>query len=319
MALLAIEDLELGPAKYTFGGTTIASKSGATLSTSLADYSVEGELSGMVHRRRMHVKAEVSFTPDDQISTAIIAALYPFRTQVAGKSAFVGSGAGGVSTAATPLVIETMDAKKFTLTDAALVKMPDLNFAVNKGLFGSVTYRARPCYGTEPGVDADVLVKKEAGSAWTHPAFANGEFISGTPILAWNGTDIAGEADDGWTVQFNMKTQDVMAGGRLRDIRFMGYEVLVKGTPTDVTPDALITAAELNTDVLASGESTRTIAKALSLTMGTTPSLLTLSIPLAAPVSAGFRFGATTIRNGEIGFVSVRNFTGPVVFTLAVS
>lgn len=314
MAQLHIEDLELGPAKYTLGaaGQVIASKSGATLNTSLADYSVEGELSGMVHRRRMHVKAEVSFTPDDQIKTAIITALYPFLTSLSGISAFVGS-----SAAAVPLNIDTMDGKRFTLADACVTKMPDLNFAVNKGLFGSVTYRARPAYGKAPG-DADSLVVKGT-QAWSAPTFANGEYIAGTPELTWNSAAIAGESDDGWTVQFNVKTQDVMAGGRLRDIRFMGYEVLVKGTPTDVTPDELITAAELNTDVLASGESTRTIAKALTLTMGTTPSLLTLSIPLAAPVSAGFRFGATTIRNGEIGFVSVRNFTGPVVCTLAVS
>jgi hypothetical protein len=306
MALPNIESLELGPAKYTLGsGATIASKSGATLTTSLSDYSVEGELSGMVHRRRLHLKAEVSFTPDDQITTNIIAALFPFLTSASGISAFIGS-----SGAAVPLKIETMDGKKFELLDACLTKMPDLNFAVNKGLFGTCTFRARPAYGKAPGA-ADSLIKKGT-SAWVAPTFANEDYCVGTPTLTWDTTTIDSEGDDGWTAQFNAKTNDVMANQRLRDIRFMGFEIMVRGIPTDATPDTVITAAALNTDVVNSGESTRTIAKPLVLTMGG----LILTIPLAAPVSAGFRFGATTIRNGEIGFVSVKNFSGPVICTI---
>jgi len=314
MAQLSIEDLELGPAKYEYNGEEIASKNGATLTTSLSDYSVEGELSGMVHRRRMHLKAEVSFTPDDQLTQDIIDMLYPFKEAKSGISAFIGS-----SAAANPLKITTMDGRSYELADAALVKMPDLNFAVNKGLFGACTFRARPAFNIAPGAAGSLIVRTEtANPAWAHPDFNQEEFVIGTPSLTWDTDKIAGEADDGWSVQFNVKTQDVMAGGRLRDVRFMGCEVLVKGIPTDSTSDKLITHAAMNTDITASGQSTRTVAKALVLTFGK----LTLTIPKAAPVSAGFRFGATTIRNGEIGFVSVKDFDAagtagvPTIFEL---
>ncbi len=304
MSLLTIETLELGPAKYDFDGDVFASKSGGTLNTSFADFNVVGELSGAMHRRQLDVKAEVAFTPDDQVTQDLLDVLYGMLTKGMGESIFD-------STAAKKLTIYTMDKNKFELQDAAISKPPDINFAVNKGLFGGVTFRARPAFGKVPGAADSLLIRTGGGAtAWVPPTFLDTQFKVGTPSLTWNTAAIAGESDDGWTVSWNISTADVMGAHRLRDVRITSLECMVKGTPTDIDSSKFYTAMEMNTSVINSGQANRAKAYPLVLTMGG----LTFTIPKAAPVSAGYRFGTQTLRNGEIGFVSVQVIGSPITF-----
>jgi hypothetical protein len=318
MAALALSSLELGPAKYTLGAlATIASKSGATLTESLDEFKVEGELSGYVHTRRLGIKAELTFTPDNQITSGIISALWPYigasPSKKPGDSCFS-------SSAATALVAATMDGKTHTIADAAVTSMPDLNFAPNKDLIGNVTYTGRIAYSVAPP-GAGALVT-HGTAVWSAPTFASADFITGTPTLTLKSSADAtlwsSESDDGWTVSFPMRTQEIRAAGRLRDIRYLGHEVIVRGIPVDAVPADLLSEFEGGTDVT-TGDAYRATPYHLILTMGTTPSLLTLDIPLAAPMDLTTRYAADSVRVGEVGFHAIKAMNTHKMVTLAIS
>lgn len=300
-----IEDLEIGPAKWTHDTAVIAQQSPATVELDLSDFAVGGELSGIVTRRRITLGARATFVPDNQCTTGILGKIYPHLTRAPGASIFAAT--------AKPLNATSIDGKGYIIPDAAVLTMPDLNFAVNRDLFGPVTFVARTPVGANPGSANSLFYKETPDPTWAAPTFAAADYVTGTPLLTWGSVMTSVESDDGWTASFNANTNEVRVDGRLRDVRYVGMEVLVRGIPADSAIGDVITNWALDTDVVNAGENAYALAQQLTVVMGT----LTLTIPKAVPVGAGFRWGTNSIRVGEVGFVSVQNIgASPLIATI---
>jgi hypothetical protein len=306
-------DFLIGPSKWCHDATAspVQSKAFYTKDTGQINVGVErfpisGALTGRISDRFIYPSVEATCQPDGRLNTALLAIFYPHFAKRPGASLF--------GATAVPLVINTSDGKQYTLKDAVVTKMPDLTLGTNKDIVGSISFTGVCAQGKLPFAVASLLeVEKTVTYADIGATFLESDFKQAAYSLAFGAVDgfTALEAQDGWTVSFEMTTQNIMLNGVLRDIRLTDITVMVRGIPANLAPDKLRSelgiAAETVTAGRTPGESLLDNAQTLVITGGT--GFPTVTINSAILVSGGYRFGDSELRQGEIGFVSCKKIT----------
>jgi hypothetical protein len=295
-----------GPAVVKVGTQVLYTEGDITLTPTRNTFDMPTSMFGVVDQREDNFRYEVGFTPVGMATAAYFNTLYPvaYRNPVLGATIF---GSSDVD-----LVIWTVDGKQITLKRAALTKMPDLNFAANKPLFGECTYTA---LGT----------KDEAWTATGHFAAVSELAFSDTSFdpaslktlvyAAAFGDDDPWDdinTEEGFGITFNLGLSEVPSDKYgIADITLSGLTASAKCIPHGITEQQMIDAMGIQGAGAGRGQSIFRSGKDLSLTAGSGNPYFTLKN--AAIKTVPQQFGAEVNRTGEVEFAAVQS-----VFTAGV-
>ena len=299
------EAIEVGPAKWTFNTKSFYTKSNASIRFPERLFPITGDLTGHIDDRMLGHNAEVSLVPDGRLNADLISIYWPMLTKQPGTSLFSGS-------AATPLVALPTDGKgAHTVADAAVAQMPNLILSSNQDMVGQIGFRGVYAYSKGPATASALYTVGSTAAFAVDTAFAQTDFHQGTYLATWgSGSFTTIESHNGWTVSFRVETKDIVIDGALRDILFMGVSVLVKGIPANAASSTLSALALIpGATGVVLGASAAAAGQLLTISGGG----ITLSLPKAMMVTAGFEFGSDVLRQGEIGFVAHKTFTAGVI------
>jgi len=172
-----------GPCQVQFAGSTFYSKGDVTVKLNVKEFNVISDAIGLVDYRDDDVMADISFEPDGQVTTALLAVLFPFIQ----SGIYPGTSVYGSSD--RPLVIWCRDGSKHTFVNAALTKQPQFMASAVKTAFGSCTFRALRSIATA-WAGANSLVIVQTGQAYPGDSDYNLSDIITTPFLArWENTE----------------------------------------------------------------------------------------------------------------------------------
>ncbi len=303
-----------GPAVVQFGGQTFYSKGDIKCDISMETFSVETSAFGISDKRRKERIAKVSFEPAGAFTSAVVAVLMPYAAMAIGTSIFGSSD--------SPLVIWTLDGKKVTFLAAAVTKVPDLILSAVKSMWGNVEFT---CLGGGSDANLDWTTASSfvavTTASFTDASFAVADIITQPYAAAWGSSPWdAFKTAEGFVISQNVNLAPLVidSTGNI-DFTFGSLEVMAKCRPVGISEAQLIAALGIQGTGFARGGSLAAGATNLVITGGTTPKLVTVTINKANIETAGFEFGATTLRVGEVGFVATRTIESGSLPALVVA
>ena len=331
-------NLVTGPALASYtptGGSAVKmfSKEDVSISLQIDTFKIGDVAHGEQDERFSNVIPETSFSPEGRWSAALIAALWPYANAIPGQSV-IGGVAGAPGTSDSALVFNAADGEIHTIESAFVYKMPTLTLSSIKTLIGAVGWRGVRTSGsvwtTANGLYGITATGGAAGfvDATYDPGTIKTQAYTGAWGAVTGFTTIDTEA--GWTVDFNVtlepKSTDSLG---IIDYRFKSLEVMAKCTPVQPTSTQILTNLQIQGSDAGRGRSLRYAPGGLAgstlnpaLTITGADGIVYVTIPCAGLRQAGFKFGSTVLRDGEIGFYSARTFASGVqsaLFTLAAS
>lgn len=125
-----------GPCQIQFAGSTFYSKGDVTVKINDKTFNVISDAIGLVDYRDDDFMADISFEPDGQVTTALLAVLFPFIQ----SGILPGTSVYGATDRA--LIVWCRDGSKHTFANVALTKQPTFMASAIKTAFGSCTFRA---------------------------------------------------------------------------------------------------------------------------------------------------------------------------------
>lgn len=315
MSEIARATILRGPGYFVRDSVTFHTTGDIVAAPNVTTFDVATSRSGNVDKRLSDVVWPVRFTPTGEVSSGLISALYPsgYRTPVIGSSIFPATD----KTLAITGVTHT-SGNVFTLKNTALTRMPNLRLSAGAPLFGEAEFTGIRQDDTPWSTDGSI------GAVTSNGTPASGDSdpadIPTEPYSAVWGSLLADiETESGWSVEFGLNVNPVGTDrqGTL-DMTLGGVEVLAKCTPVAASLADILGNMHIQGTDMARGVTTRTRSADLVLT-GTT---LTVTLYNAFLATAGFRWGNTTLRQGEVGFVAQRAYaTGAygALFDIAIN
>lgn len=291
-----------GPGYFVRDSVTFHTNGIIAATPNLTRFDIATSRSGKVDERTDDVTWPVTFTPTGELSEALLGALYPagYLNPTIGASIFPSS---DKTLAITGITHTTGNV--FTLKATALTKMPVLNLSAARTLFGEAEFTGIRQDNTPWSTDGSIGALSDQGSpAATDSDPAN---IPTEPAdAAWGSIITSFETEAGWTVEPTLTLTPVKTDreGTI-DMTIADVGFLAKCRPMGTTMAQVLNNMSLQGTSMARGVSTRT--RSADLTLTTTA--ITCVLKNAALVTAGFRWGATELRQGEIGFVTSRAYS----------
>ncbi len=281
-----------------------ANYSHAGYSSALADdgkFDIEGEFAdinaamyGVVDQVETNAQVKISGTPLPWNVSTTPAALYPYLTPVFG--AILPSGTD------TPFIYTAANGDVYTATCAVLTKMPDLSLGVSDSNMGAAEWT---------GIIGDGLNPEAANSLYTigtgiYTALAIDRakiprgYYSGSWAATVNSvTPLVFAPEDKLTISFETTLEPVKVQGRVRGFKLTKLAVMTKCVPIGLTPAQVDGSALFQGTGATHGR--RLSAGAHDLTITGPMNIVQKN---AAIKTAGFRFGNSVLRIGEVGFYS---------------
>ena len=287
-----------GPGTATFGGVKLFDAGGITAEVESSTQEIPSSIAGNLDTIKTDQIGKIALTPVGEISSALLALLYPHQTPNPGASV--------MGEADRPLVIASRAGTKVTFHNAALSKIPDLVLSPVKTAFGSAEFTALLANGKLP-TDADSFFKVESA-----------EYVDGEPgrtglagchyVGTWGtgeGAIAIPDTLDGWTVAFELNLDPVTTDSQgTIDYTLAGLTVRASCTPLGLTEAQILAALPI---LSGRGSSTAT---GRDLVIAAPNPGLTVTLKSAALVTGPIAWGATTLRAGQIGFVAHRAVSG---------
>jgi hypothetical protein len=309
------------PSRIAFAGASFFTKDAQEVKINQDTIEIKTDAHGKVDERVIDVMAVATGTPEGRWSAAIIAALWPYSNTTVGTDVY--NLVGGTDTD-TPCEFHCSDSSLVTLIAAAITKMPSLKFSSKESLVGQVEITG--VRGNDMAWDdADSLISVAAtggdiADATFAPALIKTQPYTGV-LTGVSGFDTGFDTEDGFEFVPEVKLQDGETNnvGKITK-HFVEASALVKCKPVGPTIDQILAAAYVQDTGASRGQSLAAVGVELVITGGDGIDYLT--IPNAAIKGPGFRFGALTLQNGEIGFVASRTYSAGVqqpLWTLAAS
>ncbi len=254
---------------------------------------------GFNDEREGTVKWEIGFTPAGMASPDYFAELYPaaYRTPVVGTDIF-----GAID---VPVVIWTFDGQKITFNRSALTKMPDLNLAADKQLFGGATYTA---LGTlEESLDTEGRFAEIQAAAFADTSWDPSKVLTLVYGASWGAVapwdSIASQS--GFTFSFELALAEEPSdayGIASMTIAAGGLSVVGKCQPHGITAAQILAANQPKKR----GQSIYTGGQTLALTTAVEAEPY-FNLFNAALKTLPLQAGAELNRNGEVEFVATTN------------
>jgi hypothetical protein len=287
-------DIIRGPAIVTFDGVTMYTEGDITTEESIETFPIATSMFGPQTDERVDAIVQtVSFTPVGVY--AYRTKLFPHLTPVIGASIF----------ADKDLVIKTLAGVTKTLHNAAVSQQPTLFFSATKQLYGPVTFTA---IGADNVAWSGAAKRQTVASAAFSDVSFNPDHILTQPYAAaWGASspwDVI-ESEDGFSIESSLSLQAVTTDtDGVVDMTLGDVNYTAKCIPVGITEAELLALLKLQGSGVARGKSLAANANDLVLTGTGVVATLTKCAPKTGPT----RYGATTLRAGELGFSGVRKF-----------
>lgn len=297
-----------GPGKVKINTTEILTNGDITLTPQISLAPVNFSHGGVIDQVLSDAFVQVEFTPANQITAGILAALWPYGTPTIGASLL------STSDVTAAVVGREASNNKITLAAAALSKMPSLRLSSrNPNLFGSSAQLLASVKSNVARSAADSLYTIGT-EAWTG-VITRADIKAGIYSGAWNSLTF-GATEDGWTVDFDANWQPVTTDedGTI-DWTLESVTVRASCTPIGQALSLLNSMPIYNQLIGASQYAATDLV--ISATGG-----LTVTLKQARLVAGPCRWGAATLRHGQIGFTTTRALaTGEpgAVFSVAIT
>lgn len=301
-----------GPAVVQYNTVTFYTKGDIEVKFGLETFNVETDSFGNAPERLKDRLVEVTFTPVGEWES--MATLFPYAATLPGTSIF------GSAAAEKALVIHTLAGVKLTFPCAAVTKLADISASAVKTLFGQVTFtclgKGNTAWSVADSI-MDVAAAAFADATFNPANIKTVPFAVAWGIAPWDAINTR----DGVTVSFDLQTEKVETDtDGVIDMTFKDLGVMAKLTPVGVTEAQVDTALGWQGVATAvRGGSLDALANDLVLT-GAGAGAPVITVKKAAMKTAGYRFGSTALRHGELGFVAQRQWTAGVaqpLYTLA--
>ena len=287
-----------GPAVVTYGGQTFHTKGDIDVGVNRETFEVVTGVHGKIDERNADFEAEISFDPAGEWEALNV--LFPHGTSDFGASIFGSSD--------SPLVIKSVDGKTYTFHAAAVTQIPQIRASAVETLIGQVTFGAIRKNNTAwSAADSFLTI---ASATFSDTTMDPSNIITQPYSAAWGSSPWDSfETEDGFTIDFDLSLDDIRTDSDgIIDKRFGGLAVNARCVPLGVTDAQILTAMRMQGSGAARGGSLNTNSNDLVVS-GTG---VTITVKNAQMKTAGYRYGATVIRNGEVAFVATRGFTAGV-------
>lgn len=315
------QSLVTGPAKITYNSATCFTANDVAAKFSEQIVMIKDSAHGIAARRTEEVVVEADYQPEGRWSAAIIAAYWPYANTILGASLHGSSN--------VPVVMNGADGEIHTIIAAAVHKMPTITLSSTKTIVGAVTMKGVRGNAAEWSDASNLYSVAATGGSIADATYDPGLIKTQGYKATWG--SIAGfsafDTEDGFTVDFNLQVAPIGTDYYgILDYRFVSLEVMVKCKPIGPTSTQVLASLIAQGTGAKRGRDTRyqndnaTVNPDLVITGQDGIAYVTISAP--GVEQAGYRFGATTLRQGEIGFVANRIFTTGVqqpLYTLAAS
>lgn len=271
------------------------------VATNPVSTSLYGKLDEWVHSRQ----GEVSFRPGGELSSTIIAGLFPYQNPNLGASIY---GATDV-----PLIVHSKKGTKIIFSRAAVVGCPSLTLSPTRVAFsGSAKLRCLLASGAGP-TDSNALLTPPASvvfAAADYPfdvtTVKGGNYI-GTYVTT--PTPLVINTAAGWQVDMSVGTDPVNTDHEgLVDETLKEVSVIAKCQPMGLSEADLLALLPYAS---AQGASMRTGID-LTITAGVSSGALAVTLHNVCVLQGPLKYGTTTLRLGEIAFVAHRTLASSV-------
>jgi hypothetical protein len=292
--------LVAGPAKIVRGAYTILTRESFAVNINKPQSSVSVDAYGEIDSLDEDAIVSLSFVPDGRWTADSRALLFPYANPTIGSDPF--------TSADVPTVITDINSHVHTIKASAVTAMPSLRLS-SQGTMITGNCEITGVRGTGLAwTEADSLYKiATSGGTYADAGFNASDVLIQQWTAAW-GTILASiPTQDGWTIDFPMsvgyhKAEDT---GTVKG-SILSVGAVAKCTPVGLSTSALTDAMLIQSTGAVRGKSARGLATDLVITGAVSGSV---TLKNAKLITAGQRFGATVIRDGEIGFVAARNVT----------
>ena len=284
-----------GPAFVSFNSVVFFTEGDIQLDPILETFQLNSSLHGGNQDQYLNdILLKVSFSPEG--FWAYRSVLCPYHTPTLGQEIF--------GTTDKDVVIQTLAGKQLTLKAGAVTKMPDINLSAGKALWGGSVELT--CIGTNNTAWSNASKRM----AITDNAFSESTYATDSKLIvpytaAWGSStpwdDIVCN-EDGWTVSFelNVVPDKTDTEGTI-GMSLESCKVMAKCTPKGIDEDDLLTLLNIQGTGVARGAKLSANKEDLII-QGASTDDPKVTIFNATPKTAGFRFGTTTLRIGEVGF-----------------
>lgn len=288
------QSLSRGPGTVKIGTTTFYDKDNISAELLLEQFDIPVSAFGKVDTRKKDQSAKITFKPCGEVTSALLALLFPYTTPNIGASLF------GV--ADTPAEVHSKAGTKLTFHCAAITAMPELILSATETLLGQVEITALIKNGVDP--ESANSLYTIAAAEWAAQAMASSNIKTVPYSASWNGLTFKSKA--GFTVAPTIETTaEYVDGLGTIDMTLTGAAVTAKCRPIGLSEADIAEAMALQGPGNAIGTSLRTGA---DLTI-TGAGGLTVILRDTALVTGPFLWGTTELRAGEIGFIANRTET----------
>ena len=249
---------------------------------------------------------EASFTPEGRWDSLTRAMLWPYLNFTRGASIF---GATDV-----PTVFHGVDGGKHTIHASAIGNFPSIHLSSGRSMIGQVTILGVRKTGIPWSTDNGLYKSDDTDAVFADTTFLR-ELVKVQDYTGvWGNVSGFGaiKTQDGWTIEGNLQLEAIPTDeGGILDYKYVSLEIMAKCSPVEVTMTNLIAGLKVQNTGAARG---RRLCQALAdvddlVITGTDDATVVVTLKHAGLKTAGFRFGSSVLREGEIGFVAARPFT----------
>lgn len=277
---------------------------------------------GQVDARQVDATVTATFTPDGRWDSITRGFLWPYGNTTPGTSIF------GSSDSAT--TITGSDASLHTIIASAVTSMPTITLSAAATMVGPVTIMGVRSNNTDWSGASSLYTAATSGGTFADTTFDPTEIKTQTYTGVWGSADRAGfatiDTESGWTIEFDLQLDPIIVddAGTV-DMRFRSLSVMARCVPIGPTVTQTMAMLAAQGAGAARGRSftvddnVNNIGGQDLVITGADASTI-VTIKNAGLVTSGFRFGASVLQQGEIGFVAGRPFSSgapAAIFTLA--
>lgn len=307
--MIARSALIVGPARIVRGSGTVHVREPFTVDLVKNTFPITLDGYGTIDARDEDMIATCSFTPDGRWNSATRSFLWPWINPTIGSDPFTGSD--------VPTEIHDINSHLHTIKASAVTQMPSIFLSAAAVMIGQATITGIRGTGKDWN-DADgIYTAAASGGTFTDSAFVPSDIKTQDYTGAWGSvtgfTSIKTEA--GWTIDFETGIEFVKVDevGTCKAV-LTNVGVLARCVPIGMTLANVLAALDFQETTSARGKSGNALGADLVITGADSSTIVT--VKAAKLVRAGFRFGARTLRDGEIGFVATRSFSSGVAGAL---
>ena len=302
-----------GPAYFTYNGYQLQMEEQWSVSSEPTQFKVSTNLQGAVDWREEDTLAKLTARPLGIWGANAISSLFPYQPSMLGQLIFPATD--------RTLVIQTAAGESITFAAAALSKMPTIQFAGNKTLFGNGEWTLLR-RADEPATTAGAMYAL-AASAYTEPALNPQLILTAAATLNFGSLTNIETEEDGVTFTPTV----TLTPRRTSQAGICNYMITAVGATVEFTPEGLTESDLYNSLHPLQGTGTGRGASLAGIGGALTVASVAsggpaLSLPLAAPTKSSLRFDPKTGRVGRVTLQAMRANVGGVLqplFTLSTT